>query len=121
VVHAPPAVIGEFGAAPQWLSVTATPDPTLVAALGLVLGAGEAEAIALAAQQKCHVILDDHQARAAAARVGLEVIGTLGILLRAKRKGLIPGVRPLLDALDSAGFRVDEKLRRRALGLANEI
>lgn len=117
---APPAVIREFGDAPDWLSVTAVPDSTLAAALGLLLGPGEAEAIALAAQRKCWVVLDDHQARSAAARLGVETIGTVGILLRAKRGGLVPEVKPLLNALDDAGFRVDTKLRHRALELAKE-
>ena len=119
-MFAPPAAIKEFGDPPDWLAVTPLPDPTLAAALGLVLGPGEAEAIALAAQRECRVILDDHQARAAAARLGVEAIGTVGILLRAKRNGLVPKVRPLLDALDEAGFRVDAKLRNRALQLAEE-
>ncbi|HEX2094542.1 MAG TPA: DUF3368 domain-containing protein [Longimicrobiaceae bacterium] len=119
-VLAPPAVVQEFGHAPEWLSTTSVSSSALVAALGLVLGPGEAEAIALAAERQCRVILDDHQARSAAARLGLEVIGTVGILLRAKRAGLVPEVGPLLDALDGVGFRVDPGLRRRALELANE-
>jgi hypothetical protein len=94
--------------------------PTLTGPLELVLRPGGVEATALATQQKCHVNLDDHQARAAATRVGVEVIGTIGILLRAKRMRLIPEVRPLLDSLDNAGFRVDANLRQRALELANE-
>lgn len=119
-VLAPPAVMAEFGNSPEWLSTAAAPDPVLAAALMLVLGPGEAEAIALAAQQKCRVILDDRQARSAAARLGVETIGTVGMLLRAKRAGLVPEIRPLLDMLDTVGFRVDTQLRRRALELANE-
>lgn len=119
-VLAPPAVVREFGAAPSWLSMATLPDHTLAAALGLLLGPGEAEAIAVAAQRKCRVVLDDRQARAAAARLGVETIGTIGILLRAKRGGLIPELKPLLDALDEAGFRLDVRLRRRALEIAEE-
>jgi uncharacterized protein len=99
VVLAPTAVVLEFGDPPVWLSAAPVPDPTLAVALGLLLGAGEAEAMALAAQRRCRVILDDHQARSAATRIGVEVIGTVGVLLLAKRNGLIPVVGPLLDAL----------------------
>lgn len=67
-ILAPPAVVREFGRAPEWL--------------------GESEAIALGAERGCRVILDDHQARSAAARVGVAVIGTVGVLLRAKLAGL---------------------------------
>jgi predicted nucleic acid-binding protein len=119
-VLAPAAVVREFGPTPAWLSIHPVPDPTLAAALGLVLGPGEAEAIALAAVRKCRVILDDHQARSAAARVGVDVIGTVGILVHAKRAGLVPEVRPLLDALEEAGFRLDAGLRGRALELSDE-
>jgi uncharacterized protein len=101
-------------------AATPVPDPTLAAALGLLLGPGEAEAIALAAQRRCRVILDDHQARSVATRINVEVIGTVGVLLLSKRNGLVPAVGPLLEALDTAGFRVDERLRRRALELADE-
>lgn len=117
---APPAVVQQFGDAPGWPSATPVPDPSLAAALGLVLGPGEAEAIALAAQPRCLVIVEDHQARSAAARTGVEVIGTVGILLLAKHRGVVSEVRPLLDALDEAGLRVDMRLRRRALELTNE-
>jgi predicted nucleic acid-binding protein len=86
----------------------------------MMLGAGEAEAIALAAQRKCRVILDDHRARSVATRIGVEMIGTVGILLQAKRAGLVSEVGPLLDSLNQVGFRVDTRLRQKALELANE-
>jgi uncharacterized protein len=120
VVLAPPAVVEEFGEVPPWLATTSLSDPTVAAALGLVLGRGESEAIALAAERRCRVILDDHQARAAAARLGVEVIGTIGILLRGKQEGVVDSVRPWLDALETGGFRVDARLRDRALELAGE-
>jgi predicted nucleic acid-binding protein len=119
-VLAPPAVVREFRAAPDWLVTTSVPDPTLAAALALVLGPGEAEAIALAAELKCRVVLDDHQTRATAARLQVEVIGTVGILLRAKLSGVVSEVAPLLQALEQAGFRIDTRLRLRALELAEE-
>jgi hypothetical protein len=58
-VQAPPAVQHEFGAAPEWLRVHAPSDPTLVAALGMLVDSGEAEALALASELGCTIILDD--------------------------------------------------------------
>ena len=50
----------------------------------------------------------------------LYIIGTLGILLKAKRVGLISMVRPLLVAAQHAGFRLDKTLYDEALNLAGE-
>lgn len=51
---------------------------------------------------------------------GLKVIGTVGILIRAKRAGLLPWVSPLLNELVEKGFRLSEDLKREALLLAGE-
>ena len=48
------------------------------------------------------------------------VVGTIGVLLRAKRSELISNARPLLDALQMEGFRMGDDLYREALQLANE-
>ena len=60
----------------------------LVMALQMVVDTGEAEAIALASEKNCLLISDDKQARAAAKRLGVSVIGTAGILIRAKQMAL---------------------------------
>ena len=51
---------------------------------------------------------------------GLTVAGTLGLLVRAKRTGLVPAVRPLMDALVVEGFCVTPGLYRVTLDLADE-
>ena len=53
-------------------------------------------------------------------RLGVRVIGTIGVLLRAKQEGVIPSLTPLLDALESGGFHLSEALRREAFRLALE-
>lgn len=85
------------------------------------LGAGERTVIAYArAREGCVAGLDDLQARRLAESLGLEVAGTPGILLRAKKAGLLPAVRPLLDALLVQGFRVGAELYQDILVLAGE-
>jgi predicted nucleic acid-binding protein len=85
------------------------------------LGQGERAVIAYAQLHSGYIIaLDDRQARLLAAQLQIPLIGTLGILLKAKRVGLIPSVRPLLDAVQREGFRMDEALYNQALKLANE-
>src|SRR5689334_1342947 len=68
--------------------------------LSTALGPGESDAIRLAIARKARVfILDDEPARRAALSFGLPVIGTAGILLLAKERGLIKNVKTPLDAL----------------------
>ena len=55
-----------------------------------------------------------------ASEVGLPVVGTVGVLLRAKRQGLVAAVLPILDALDAADFRLSSPLRAEALLHAGE-
>lgn len=85
------------------------------------LDAGEAEAIALATElPDCEVVLDDLRARRKAMRLGLSVIGVVGLLVQAKRRGLVEARRPLLDALRARGFYVSDALCEHALKLARE-
>jgi predicted nucleic acid-binding protein len=85
------------------------------------LGTGETEELALA--RECAdpvVILDDLLARQAAQRVGIRLTGTLGLLLDAKRTGLIAAITPVLDTLQSLRFRLSPQTRALVLGLAGE-
>lgn len=86
------------------------------------LDAGEANAIALALEiQADDLLIDERLGRQEALRLGLSIIGILGILLVAKRRGLIPQVQPVMDALiNNAGFRVSTQLYQRILDLAQE-
>jgi predicted nucleic acid-binding protein len=85
------------------------------------LDPGEREAIALALDlDASFVIIDDLQGRRAATGLGLRVIGSLGLLVGAKRSGLTSDVRPLMDALIANGLFVSEQVYREILGLAGE-
>ena len=86
------------------------------------LHVGERQAIAVAlANPGAFVIIDDGQARKVARGLGVPVIGTVGILLEAKRARIIPQVRPLLTALAQTTFRVSPKLVRAVLKVAGEL
>ncbi len=119
-IHAPPAVERECGGVPQWLTVAAPADAALVMALKMTIDDGEAETIALAIEYKWRAILDDLQARAVAQQMGLKLIGTVGILIRAKRAGLLAEVRPVLRDLGKSGFYLSDALMREVLRLAGE-
>jgi predicted nucleic acid-binding protein len=59
--------------------------------------------------------------RQEALRLGIPIIGILGILLVAKQRSLIPQVQPVMDALiNRAGFRISPQLYQRILALSQE-
>lgn len=87
------------------------------------LGRGETDVLRLAFELpagEAVVILDDAKAREAASKLGLKLTGTLGVLLDAKRAGLVPEVAPHLDRLDALGFRLSRGTRGAVLRLAGE-
>lgn len=83
---------------------------------------GEAEAIALAeAHPDARLLIDERRGRRVARSLNLRVTGTAGVLLAAKGAGLVPQVRPLLDALvDDHGLHLSAALRAAILREAGE-
>jgi len=98
------------------------PNPAWVRLLRAELDEGEAEAIVLAYEMGAGVVLlDERDARRTAERMGLRVLGTVGILVWAKRTGRVESLRADLDALVGRGrFRLSQALRDRALREAGE-
>jgi predicted nucleic acid-binding protein len=89
--------------------------------LTLDLGAGELAAMALALENPAHVVLlDDMLARRTAQAAGLQVWGTLKVLLEAKSQGLVDKVEPYVTALNNAGMWVSAEVKHRILVLAGE-
>jgi hypothetical protein len=87
-----------------WLIPTAAPQDRMLDLLREQLDDGEAEAIRLALERPANaVLLDDMAARSIATRMGLQVTGTLGLLLRAKQMGFVPQLQPLIAQLCADG------------------
>ena len=86
------------------------------------LGKGEAEAIALAVELQADLlIVDDLLARQVAGILGLNLVGTVGVLLETRQRAVLPEIKPCLDDLiDLAGFRVSGQLYARVLREAGE-
>ena len=76
----------------------------------LNLGRGESEVIALAAETDTRAIIDDLRARKVAKDLGIKVVGTIGILLKAESDGLIPSAYEKVKELRGKGFHVSDKL-----------
>ena len=133
-VWIPPAVAAEFSrlaggrvrfrgtAMPEWVRISpAVQVPPEVRACP-DLDPGESEALALALELHASAVLVDEAAGRSAARVlSVTTIGIAGILLRAKQRGLIPAVRPLLVRLrEEAGFCLSPGFEAEVLRLAGE-
>lgn len=116
----PPVVQREFGISVPWLNVMQLSDPWLAETLRMIVDDGEAEAIALAREHNCRIITDDRRARSAARQYGLDVVGTVGILVLAKQRGVVSSIRPLLTNLENVGFYFSTALWEEALNLAEE-
>jgi predicted nucleic acid-binding protein len=103
-----------------WVSVR---QPISHQALPLIhdLGPGETEVLLLAMESPGTIaILDDALARRIAGTLEIPYIGTLGILLDAKRAGLIQAVSPLLNDLQALRFRMSPATQSAVLKLAGE-
>jgi predicted nucleic acid-binding protein len=103
--------------AADWIDIAPyDPGAHLFRLLRADLDPGEAAALWLAVEKRSEWILsDDRPARLAAERLGLKVRGTLGILVAAKRRGLLPTVAPLLHELKAKGVWLSEDLIERVL------
>lgn len=113
-------VADEFGDRLPWMTVSEVADQRLLRALEISVDAGEASAIALAVEKSCRIILDDRKARIVARKMGLEVTGTVGLLIKAKERGLLESIAPVLDSLENNGFHLSVDLRSEALRICQE-
>jgi uncharacterized protein len=106
-----------------WLSIQEVENKTLISVLQQDLDLGEAEAIALIFEQPSEaLLLDEKKARQVARRMNLPILGTLGILIWAKRQGVIVNLQEQLDALRTvAKFRLSRQVYDEALRQVGEL
>jgi predicted nucleic acid-binding protein len=128
----PPAVLAELSRVgidlsapsgpPPWLEVRAPADAQGVADLLRELDRGESEAITLAIEVgSTELLIDESDGRQVARRMGLEPVGVIGLLIRAKARGHPVVVLPLLDRLQSElNFFISAALRAEAGRLSGE-
>jgi len=104
----------------DWIKRRALTRPPTALHLPGTLGEGEREAIALAHELSAVLIVDDADARDAALRLQMPVLGSLGLLREGKLRGIIPAVKPHLDALRQHEFRLSSLLYQTFLEAMNE-
>lgn len=103
-----------------WLTVREVSDRSAVERLSFWLDAGESEVLALTQELGLTTAIDERRARNLAAALGVAQTGTVGILLTAKRAGLISALTPLLDQLSARGVHLSSRLYEEARRLAGE-
>lgn len=116
------AVAEEYGEPlPGWVRVLNTKNRQLVQALLGYVHRGEAETISLAIEVKANiVILDDKKARNIARKLGLKVIGTIGILILAIKQNLIDNIEVEINRLLRTSFYLSQEVITKSLEVAKK-
>lgn len=104
----------------SWLTIVETPAiPPLIQAWDL--GPGESAVLAYAhAHPGVVAIIDDSAGRRCAETLGVPLLGTLGLVMIAKKRGLIPAARPVIALLKQHGMFLSESIIDRAMLLIGE-
>jgi hypothetical protein len=84
------------------------------------LDEGEVQALNLARQLQCAVLIDEQLGRQVAHSYQIPVVGVLGVLLKGKQSGTIEAIAPLLSALQAQNYRLSAALVEKVLQLAGE-
>jgi predicted nucleic acid-binding protein len=103
-----PEVAEEYGSPlPEWIVIQAVSDFKKIAAFNKFIDLGESSAIALAMEiENALLIVDDRRGRHFAIGLGLEITGTLGILIRAYEHDLIQDIDSIVAGLRKIDFRI---------------
>ncbi len=117
-----PEVVAEYSQPlPDWVKIKSPSDRFSQQILELQLDKGEASVIALAMETpKSTIILDDHKARIIAEKLGIKITGTIGIIIKAKLRGVIPSIKPYLEKIRKTDFRLTPAIEQQALVEAGE-
>jgi len=106
---------------PEWIEIVKVKDKYKQQLLELQIDKGEASLIALALETPdSTLILDDYKARKIAEKLKLNFTGTLGIIIKAKQKGIIPSVRLIIQKMKETNFRIDSNLESEILKKSDE-
>lgn len=115
-------IVIEYGEAlPEWVAIENVKDTHRQELLEMQPDTAEASALALALETPASTIItDDYQVRKIAEKLKLNYTGTIGVIIRAKLKGIIPSIKPLLAKIKQAGFRLGDDAEQQALKEAGE-
>ena len=115
-------IANEYGEKlPEWVEIKDVKDRYRQQLLEMQIDKGESSAITLALETSdSTLILDDYKARRIAEQLGLSYTGTVGVIIKAKLKGLIPSIKPFIEKIRQTDFRISADIELQALKEANE-
>ncbi|RMF83830.1 MAG: DUF3368 domain-containing protein [Nitrospinota bacterium] len=93
-----------------WIRCERVQDRSLVNQLPSKLHLGEREALALAKERGCMLLIDEYEARKEALRQNIKHFGSLRVLKEAKDRGIIQEIKPVLDAFIASGTYISSSL-----------
>lgn len=105
----------------DWIHIEPIKNEMAKAMYKTQLHEGEVEVMILAKESEAElVIIDDLNAKKHAKYLGLSVTGTLGVLIKAKQKGLIPKIKPILTDMLQKNIYIKESLVKMCLKQVGE-
>lgn len=114
-------VAEEFGEQlPDWIQIITVKDNLRQQLLEMQIDKGESSAIALESENST-LIIDDFKARRVAEQLKLNFTGTIGVIVKARLKGEIESIIPILSKIKATNFRISNDLEIQALSEANEL
>ena len=113
-----PEVAAEVGdSLPEWVQQQSSSNTDLIKQLTANLEIGEATSIALALEiPDCLLIIDEKKGRRTAVQLGLEITGTIGVVMAAIERGLVDSPETIVERLEQVGFRFSEVLKSKMRG-----
>ena len=115
-------VANEYGQElPSWFEIKQPSDKNYQSIIETTVDKGEASAIALAIEfDDCLLIIDDLKGRKLAHELGLNITGTIGVIVEGKLAGIIPSIKPILTKIKLTNFRITDALEILILKRAGE-
>lgn len=116
-------VAEEFGdKLPDWISIRHITNKNKYLELAKNLGKGEASSIALALEfDDSLLIIDERKGRKVAEEMKIEIMGSLGVLIKSKETGAIESVKDILSLIDKTNFRISDSIKEQVLKKAGEL
>lgn len=106
---------------PDWVVIESVNDKHSQKILETQVDKGEASALALAIETSdSTIIVNDYRARKVAEKLGINYTGTIGVIIKAKLKGIILSIKPLLAKIRQTEFRITDEIEQQALKEASE-
>lgn len=107
---------------PDWINIVEAKDKSLFQTLSVNLDKGEASSITLCmeSKDKALLIIDERKGRKVAKELGIKIIGTIGLILKANEVGKINSLKEVIEKLELSDFRLSKQLKDEILKIANK-